>query len=140
MKAPLEARIFSEMVSFMQQVQRAADAALAGTGVSPAQFFILSALARQGPQQQSKVAAQLGVTAANVSQLLVKLADAGLVQRHAQGKAKVVSLTANGNKLVTQLQPAHEKFLRSRFEPLKTDERVALLATLHRLTGGGGGV
>jgi DNA-binding MarR family transcriptional regulator len=133
MKA-LEARLYGTMVAFMQRVQRAADAALEGRGVSPAQFFILATVARQGELRQSELAERLGVTAANVSQLVSKLVEGRLVSRTEDGKAKIVRLTAKGLRLVAELTPEHDAFLRSRFEKLTLQERTELLSLVAKLT------
>lgn len=133
MKPALSVRTFGAMVAFVQQVQRAADAALAGSGVTPAQFFILATLKRCGEARQSELALALGVTAGNVSQLVVKLEEARLVRRADRGKAKIVTLTAKGDTLVTRLAPEHDAFLEARFAPLESPDRKALLALLERL-------
>lgn len=136
MKPALEARAFGAMVAFAQKVQRAADATLAGSEVSPAQFFILATVARHGESQQSELARSLGVTAANVSQLVGKLEEARLVTRVDRGKAKVVHLTARGKTLVERLGPEHDAFLVSRFAALSAKERRTLLELLEKLLEG----
>ncbi len=136
MKPRVEVRAYAAMVTFAQRVQRAADAALADSGVSPAQFFILATVDRRGETQQSELAATLGVTAANVSQLVAKLDEARLVTRVDRGKAKVVHLTAKGKALVDRLRPEHDAFLAARFSALGAEERKALLALLEKLVEG----
>jgi MarR family 2-MHQ and catechol resistance regulon transcriptional repressor len=133
MKPPLEVRTYGAMVAFVQHVQRAADAALAHSSVTPAQFFILATLKRRDGAQQSELAEALGVTAGNVSQLIAKLEDARLVKRVEQGKAKIATLTAKGEALVARLAPEHDAFLVARFASLDVSERRALLALLERL-------
>lgn len=133
MKPGLEARTFGAMVAFAQRVQRAADAALAGSQVSPAQFFILTTVDRQGESQQSELAKELGVTAANVSQLVGKLEEARLVTREDRGRAKLVQLTARGRALVQRLGPEHDAFLTARFAALSPTERRTLLRLLEKL-------
>jgi DNA-binding MarR family transcriptional regulator len=135
-KPPLEVQTYGAMVAFVQRVQRAADAALAGSGVTPAQFFVLATLKRRDGAQQSELAEALGVTAGNISQLVAKLEEARLVRRADRGKAKVVTLTAKGDALVARLAPQHDAFLETRFASLDVGERRALLALLERLLGG----
>lgn len=134
MKLRLEVRAFGAMVTFVQQVQRAADAALAGSGITPAQFFILSTLRRRGETQQVELAEALGVTPGNISQLVAKLEDAALVRRTGQGRAKLVSVTKRGEALAARLAPEHDEFLAARFAALKISERKLLLSLLARLT------
>lgn len=134
MKPRLEVRTFGAMVAFVQQVHRAADAALAGSGITPAQFFILSTLRRRGETQQVELAEALGVTPGNISQLVAKLEDAALARRTGQGRAKLVSITKRGEALVARVAPEHDAFLEARFAPLRTSERKLLLRLLERLT------
>jgi DNA-binding MarR family transcriptional regulator len=104
--------------------------------VSPAQFFILTTVDRQGESQQSELAKELGVTAANVSQLVGKLEDARLVTREDRGRAKLVQLTARGRALVQRLGPEHDAFLAARFAALSPTERRTLLRLLEKLLRG----
>lgn len=132
----IEVRAFGAMVAFAQKVHRAAEVALDGTGISPAQFFILATVERQAGTQQSALAETLGVTAANVSQLVAKLEDAKLVIRTARGRAKEVHLTSRGRQVVDQLRPDHDAFLVSQFAALSPAERRTLLSLLEKLLVG----
>ena len=133
MKPAIEVRAFGAMVAFVQKVQRAAELALDGSGISAAQFFILATVERSPGTQQSALAVALGVTAANVSQLVSKLEEAKLVTRKDRGRAKEVYLTSRGTQLVDQLRPEHDAFLESRFAALSQGERRTLLSLLEKL-------
>lgn len=129
----IESKTFASMVSFIQGTQRAAERALAETGVSPAQFFILRSL-RERPLTQVELADALGVTAGNVSQLITKLESAQLVTRTMQGRANLVGLSSAGDRLVARMSPQHDAFLRSRFSALTESERKTLANLLQKLT------
>jgi DNA-binding MarR family transcriptional regulator len=133
LKPTIEVRAFEAMIAFAQKVQRAAEVALAHTGISPAQFFILDTIERRPGTQQSALAETLGVTSANVSQLVTKLEDAKLVTRLERGRAKEVHLTSRGRQLVDRLRPEHDAFLTSRFAALSRGERRTLLSLLEML-------
>lgn len=128
-----ESRIFAAIVAFVQDTQRAADRALVDEDVSPAQFFILRRLAQERSATQVDLATALGVTAGNISQLVSKLERARLVERVGDGKAKLVSLTKQGEQLVARLAPMHRAFLRKRFAVLSEPERQLLLRLVERL-------
>jgi DNA-binding MarR family transcriptional regulator len=128
-----DTKSFARMVAFIQETHRAAEAALAGAMVTPAQFFILSSLRAKPGMSQVELAEALGVTAGNVSQLVAKLEAARLVARAGQGRAKLVSLTASGERLVARLAPEHEEFLRGRFAALSAAERKTLSSLLEKL-------
>lgn len=132
----IEVRAFGAMVAFAQKVQRAAEVALNGTGISPAQFFILATVERRAGTQQSVLAETLGVTSANVSQLVAKLEDAKLVTRTERGRAKEVHLTSRGRQVVDRLRPEHDAFLASQFAALSPAERRTLLSLLEKLLVG----
>lgn len=132
----MEARAFGAIVAFAQKVQRAAEAALSGTGISPAQFFILATVERRSGAQQSELAETLGVTSANVSQLVAKLEDAKLVTRTERGRAKEVHLTSRGRQVVDRLRPEHDAFLASQFAALSPAERRTLLSLFEKLLVG----
>lgn len=132
-RRPLEVRIWERMIRLSRSVRRQADERLAQRSVSPAQFFVLATLEREGSLHQHALSEHLGVTAANVSQLLAKLEASGLVERPARGTAKLVSLTARGRSLVGSLRPQHDAFIAQRFAALTREERTILLAWLDRL-------
>lgn len=135
MKATLEVQLFRQMVAFVQQVHRAADASLVDKGISPAQFFILATLARRGELQQAELAALLRVTPANVSQLVSKLEEARMVRRIQRGKARGLALTAKGRTLHQKLRPEHDEFMQAQFRALDRTEQNLLLGLLVRLVG-----
>lgn len=136
MKPPIEVRTFGALVAFAQRVQREAEVALEGTGISSAQFFILASVERRAGLTQSALAEALGVTSANVSQLVAKLEDAELVTRTERGRAKEVRLTARGRRLVERLRPQHDAYLASQFAALSPTERRSLLSLLEKLLTG----
>jgi len=135
MKNALEEKIFGAMATFIQKVHRAADASLAETGLTPAQFFVLATLSRRRECRQTELARILGVTAGNISQLVTKLEQAGLVKRVGDGKANLVALLPDGDAMVRVLMPEHERFLRAQFDRLRVEERKNLLALLEKLGG-----
>jgi DNA-binding MarR family transcriptional regulator len=132
-KPVAEQEMMALMAAFMQSSQRAAELALSGSGVSPAQYFILEVLARHGPQDQRQIAEFACVTAGGISQLLAKLERASLVTRSAAGRRKVVSVTPAGRRLLARLGPSHDAFLRARFRSLGEPARRGLISALRLL-------
>ncbi len=128
-----EANAVNAMINFIHETQRAAERDLAGTGITPAQFFILKMLLVQRSANQVTLAAALGVTAGNISQLQAKLERAGLIERTGQGRAKIATLTSLGRHLVLRLEPKYEAFLRERFTCLSAAELKTLGKLLSKL-------
>jgi DNA-binding MarR family transcriptional regulator len=121
------------MITFIQETQRGAERDIVGTGISPAQFFLLKVLLVEQYANQANLAAALGVTAGNISQLQTKLERAGLIRRTGQGRAKIATLTGEGRRLVLRLEPRYEAFLRRRFASLSAVELKTLCQLLSKL-------
>ena len=132
-RKPVEVRIWANIVRFVQSVRRQADEVAGGERTTPAQFFIMATLTREGPQKQADLSERMGATPANISQRLVGLESAGLVRRVPSGREKIVSLTRKGAALVAELAPRHDAFIVSRFSALTKQERRTFLSLLERL-------
>lgn len=132
-RTPPENELIELMVAFLQLTQRAAERAMQGEGVSPAQFFVLDLLTRQGPIDQQTITQATGGTAGNTSQLIAKLEAAGLARRTSSGRRKLVSVTDRGSALADRLRPERDAFLRRQFAPLGRSGQRALARTLRVL-------
>ncbi|MEP6631808.1 MAG: MarR family transcriptional regulator [Lapillicoccus sp.] len=97
--------------------------------LNPAQFQLLRAVGREPGASQQTFGDRFGVTRGNVSMLVTKLVDAGLLVREPRGATNGLRLTPRGESLVRRLEPEQSRFLAERFAALDTRE----LATLHRL-------
>jgi DNA-binding MarR family transcriptional regulator len=101
--------------------------------LSTAQFDVIAQLGRSVGITQQELANRLLVTKGNVSQLLGKMEERGLIARCPEGRANVLSLTAEGQRLFATVVPAHEARIVARFGALAPDERRALLRLLRVL-------
>ncbi len=111
------------------QIQQAAAAQLRGHGLTMAQFDVLAQVGADEGLTQQALADRLLVTKSNVSQLLDRMAQAGLVERLPEGRVCRLTLTDRGRELRADLLPLHERLITSRIGVLDDDDR----ATLHRL-------
>lgn len=106
--------------------------------MSGAQFDVLAQVgAREGCTQQ-ELAEALLVTKGNVTQLLDRMEEAGLLVRTADGRSKRVALTREGHALRRKVLRAHEDFMAKQMSALSTDkqrELAGLLRTLDRSLG-----
>lgn len=128
-ESPRAAQVFRLLVALVHEIGTAGARELAQHGRTPAQFRTLWMLARHPGCTQQRVAEELGVTKGNVSQLLARLEEDGLVRREADGAAYVLRLTPAGERLTDELVPAHHAFLERWFSRLGAAE----LAQLERL-------
>ncbi|MFI7211806.1 MarR family winged helix-turn-helix transcriptional regulator [Micromonospora maritima] len=123
------AETFAGLVRVVHQISLAGAQELRAHGLTPAQYQVLVLLHRRPRATQRELTEVLGVTKGNVSQLLSRLAEAGLLDRTPEGAANRVGLTDRGRRLVRELIPAHQEFLNQSFSALDDEE----LGTLARL-------
>lgn len=123
------ARVFSRM-------EHTAHAHLRCAGLSVAQFDVLAQVgAREGCTQQ-ELANALLVTKGNVTQLLDRMEEAGLLTRRQEGRAKRVCLTDAGRRLRDRVVPEHEAVMAGLFDSLTDEEQRQLLGLLRALDKG----
>ncbi len=116
-----------------QCIDHASAAHLRQFGLSVAQFDVLAQIgAREGLTQQ-ELADALFVTKGNVTQLLDKLEQRGLIERRPAGRSNCLHLTPAGRALVARAIPAQERLIASLFASLAPAEQAKLLALLRRL-------
>ncbi|MEK5058289.1 MarR family winged helix-turn-helix transcriptional regulator [Paenibacillus shunpengii] len=101
--------------------------------LSTAQFDVLVQVGTEERMSQQELANKLLVTKGNITQLLSKMEDLGLIQRETDWKTKYVSLTDQGRALYDEVVPAQEQFQASQFSKLSKDERKELLKLLKKL-------
>lgn len=101
--------------------------------LSPAQFDILAQVGAARNITQGELAKRLLVTQGNVTQLLDRMEERGLVQRHRDGRFKRVVLTDAGQRLHDQVVPEHELRMAAQFADLTSDERRQLAQLLRKL-------
>jgi DNA-binding MarR family transcriptional regulator len=102
-------------------------------GLTPAQYQVLVLVHRNPRVVQRELTEVLGVTKANISQLVTRLQDAGLLDRTPEGAANRIALTDQGRALVRQLMPAHRQFLARSFAALEPDELTVLARLVSRI-------
>ncbi|HEY8291333.1 MAG TPA: MarR family transcriptional regulator [Thermomicrobiales bacterium] len=116
-----------------QKMTRAATTEFARDGLSGAQFDVIAQLGRGEGITQQELANRLLVTKGNVSQLLDKMEERGLIARCPEGRSNALSLTAEGKHLFATVVPAHEARIIARFGALTADEQRQLLRLLRLL-------
>jgi DNA-binding MarR family transcriptional regulator len=105
-------------------------------GLNTAQFDILAQVgAAEGITQQGLAAALL-VTKGNISQLLNKMEQEGLIVRRQVGRTNCLFLTERGRELFQLLVPQQEALIADLLASLSADEQRALLGLLRKLDHG----
>jgi DNA-binding MarR family transcriptional regulator len=101
--------------------------------LSVAQFDVLVQIgAREGLSQQ-QLAHSLLVTKGNISQLLKRMEQQGLIRRCHEGRTNALFLTDAGRRLFAEVVPAQEALIIDMFQALSPEEQRHLLELLRQL-------
>jgi DNA-binding MarR family transcriptional regulator len=124
-------------VALLLRRSRAIQGRLAGklhSGLDGAAYGLLVLLDDAGPLRASDVVVKLGLDKSTVSRQVASLVDLGLVDRAADpddGRAQVLSISAEGHRRLSQLRDAR----RERWEADLADWDTTDVATLGELLG-----
>jgi MarR family 2-MHQ and catechol resistance regulon transcriptional repressor len=103
------------------------------------QFGVLEALFHLGPLSLGELAEKLLVTGGNVTYVMDRLEDHGLVERERSGDDRRVvraHLTSKGRATIEAVFPDHVGFVRGLVEELSPDEQDTLRELLKKLGRG----
>jgi DNA-binding MarR family transcriptional regulator len=124
---------------FFQICTATAAASVAGDGLTPLEFAVLGYLNNNTGEpdiDQNGLAARLGVDRNNASLLVEQLVSKGLVERRVNGadrRARLLRLTARGEKVHRRLRPESVGAQFRLLDCLAPDERELLLDLLVRV-------
>ena len=121
------------LMRVFNKVGRAAQEQLRAQGLSVAQFDVLAQVTAKEQCTQQELADALLVTKGNVTQLLDRMEDAGLLTRRQEGRTKRVCLTEAGQALRRRVLPDHERTIAEQFAGLTLEERRELVRLLGKL-------
>lgn len=108
-------------------------------GLTPPQFGTLEALYHLGPLSLGELADKLLVTGGNVTYVMDRLEDQGLVYRFRRPDDRRViqaKLTAEGRELVAEVFPGHASFIEHLSRHLETEEQEQAADLLKKLGTG----
>jgi DNA-binding MarR family transcriptional regulator len=105
-------------------------------GLNTAHFDVLAQVGAARDMTQQELADALLVTKGNISQLLSKLEQVGLITRRQAGRTNCLSLTEQGQQLVNRVVPQQEALIADLLAPLSDDEQRELLRLLRKLDHG----
>lgn len=125
--------LWIRLARIRRKYERAATERLRSWNLSLAQFDLLTALRVSEGTTQFDLAKQLLVTQGNITQLLEKLEQRGLLTRQQEGRTKCLLLTEQGRQLLSELVPTHVAWNAEQFAGLSTIEQKQLLGLLQKL-------
>ncbi|HCG64891.1 MAG TPA: MarR family transcriptional regulator [Sphaerochaeta sp.] len=130
-------RAWTRLMRVYQRMSASGERQFKTLGINTAWFDVLAQLyGREGVTQQ-ELSNRLLVTKGNVSQLLVKMGDAGLVDRRNEGRCRYVWLTEKGRRLAETAIPLEEERISQSCTGLtdvQLEELVDLLGIWERQT------
>jgi len=101
--------------------------------LTAAQFDILVQVGSHERLSQQELANKLFVTKGNITQLLRKMEDLGLINREQEWKTKYLSLTEVGKEFFYEIVSKQEQFQASQFSNLNYKEKKQLLDLLRKI-------
>lgn len=96
----------------------------------------LATIAREGPLRAGDLAAREGLAPASLSRVLAVLVGEGYVDRQpdpSDGRSVLVTTTARGDELLTELRVATARVILDRLDRLTHEDRAAIIAALPAL-------
>ncbi|MFB5661851.1 MarR family winged helix-turn-helix transcriptional regulator [Alteribacillus sp. HJP-4] len=125
--------IWFRLSRFYNESLRKSNQHLKAYNLTVAQFDVLVQTGAHEPLSQQQLADKLFVTKGNMTQLLKKLEDRGLILREQIWRTKTLSLTQAGVDLLNKTAAAQESFQASQFQGLAREEQKQLLELLRKL-------
>jgi DNA-binding MarR family transcriptional regulator len=122
-------RVWFRFVRLHRRVSAAVAAEMKGLGLSIPQFDLLSTLTEQEGLTQQELAERLYVTKGNVSGLVDRLVEAGLVERRASPgdrRSHALHLTKQGRALAGRAMAAQAEYVRETLGRLPASDLMAL--------------
>jgi MarR family 2-MHQ and catechol resistance regulon transcriptional repressor len=130
LKAKTSARhVWLIMLKALSAIARELDVDLQRSGVSNTDFRVMEALLHKGPLPVNVIGPKVNLTPGAISVAVDRLEVRGLVAR-AEGKrdrrVRVVTLTKEGEKMISPVYSRHAALLERIFEPLSESQRLSL--------------
>jgi DNA-binding MarR family transcriptional regulator len=127
------ARVFQKIDTRSERFFRSHSSNTDQFELNTALFDILAQVGAARGITQQELADALLVTKGNISQLLRKLEQVGLITRRQEGRTNCLSLTERGEALFRQVVPQQEALIADLLAPLSDDEQRELLRLLRKL-------
>ncbi len=117
----------------VQKIDRLQSTHLRSWGLNTAQFDVLARVGATSGLTQQELADSLLVTKGNVSQLLNRMEQQGLLRRCQDRRNNNLVLTEKGQELHDRVVPAHEQLIAQELSVLSSSETADLQRLLRKL-------
>lgn len=131
-------RLWKAVIRLMIEISSEMRPLMAAYGLTGPQWANLQVLAQAGPEglRLSEISKRLHVTEGNITGVIDRLEESGLVARvpHPEDRRVILArLTPAGEELRRRVEPIFAARLEALFSSLSEPKRVALAATLERM-------
>lgn len=130
-------QILAEIENGLAQQRHKWAAQCQAHGLSMTHFHVLAVLEAEGPTPMSRLADQLGVAFSNLTGIVTRMEERGIVERvHDAEDRRVVlaQLTSLGRSIVQQVESTRLEHMRQLVGALTSDEQRTVLGALQTLT------
>jgi MarR family transcriptional regulator, 2-MHQ and catechol-resistance regulon repressor len=106
---------------------------IAADGLTPPQFAVLEILLHKGPRTVNEIIEGLLSTSGNIGVVIDNLIAVGLLKKRpnpADGRSRIVSLTAAGDEKIRGYYPRHRDELRRLLSGVERSEKKGLVKSL----------
>lgn len=135
--SPLTEQILAEIETGLAHQRHKWAAQCQVHGLSMTHFHILAILQGEGPTPMSRLADQLGMAFSNLTGVISRMEERGVVERiHDAADRRVVlaQLTPAGREIVQRVEGARLEHTRELVEALTPEEQATVLSALQTLT------
>ncbi|MCZ8519181.1 MarR family winged helix-turn-helix transcriptional regulator [Paenibacillus caseinilyticus] len=105
-------------------------------GLNPTEYGVLELLYHKGPQPLQQIGSKILMTSGNITYVVDKLEDKGLVKRRPSEEDRRVSyaeITSLGRSFLDQAFPAHREAIADAVSALSAEEKKIAIALLRKL-------
>ncbi len=127
---------YQAIIEAYKALSRSAYRHFLSEGLTPSQYGVLRALARNGPMTMKKLSREMLVTPPNMTGMVGRLEARGLARRLPDGGDRrnvIIALTPAGEKVQEALARGYRDFLKAALGALTSEEQETLASLLTKL-------
>ncbi|WP_164670776.1 MarR family winged helix-turn-helix transcriptional regulator [Virgibacillus doumboii] len=136
MSENLSLKTFVVLMKASKSVEEQVKKDIKSHGVKITEFTILEALYHKGTQTVQQICDAVLINSGSITYVIDKLEKRGLLTRkNCENDRRVfyVSITEQGEKLMNEIFPQHQKVIEEIFEDIKSEEKELVIDVLKRI-------
>jgi MarR family 2-MHQ and catechol resistance regulon transcriptional repressor len=131
--ASIDEHLVSALGSVIRSLDRPLSKHVAAADLTLGQFAVLEMLLHRGPRTVNEIIAGLLSSSGNVGVVIDNLLSAGLLEKKenpADGRSRIISLTASGDQKIRAYYPRHKEELHRLMSGMKRSNKKELIKAL----------